>query len=221
MTSGARAKAVRIATEESNVRSSYASFAFGGALKAAVGPFTAWEALRDIHGARLRPVGADRTAAAPRPSAPFPLQTGLVGTDRDAAANGVTTAWMAQSWSWEGGHRGPDYAERFFAAHAAYRTPMQTDLRIQVRCETPTMDTQDRLIAAVDDYGIDYVIFNNHLDEAVALAAAGDPATMAAVAAEPPAAAAAVGPGSDAAGEAGDTAVVAARGGVAAAMRAA
>lgn len=108
---------------------------------------------------------------APRPTAPFPLHTGLVGTDRDAAANGVTTAWMAQSWSWEGGHRGPDYAERFFAAHAAYRPQMQTDLRIQVRCETHTMDTEARLIAAVDDYGIDYVIFNNHLDEAVALAA--------------------------------------------------
>ncbi|MEX0366312.1 MAG: alkylphosphonate utilization protein, partial [Ruegeria sp.] len=66
---------------------------------------------------------------APRPSAPFPLVTGLVGTDRDAAANGVTTAWMAQSWSWEGGHRGPDYAEALFAAHAAYRPQMQSDLR--------------------------------------------------------------------------------------------
>jgi len=106
---------------------------------------------------------------APRPSAPFPLMTGLVGTDRDAAANGVTTAWMAQSWSWEGGHRGPDYAEAFFAAHDAYRPQMQTDLRIQVRCETHTMDHQDRLLAAIAAYGIDYVIFNNHLDEAVAL----------------------------------------------------
>mgnify|MGYP001799519562 CR=1 FL=1 len=109
---------------------------------------------------------------APRPSAPFPLHTGLVGTDRDAAANGVTTAWMAQSWSWEGGHRSPDYAERFFEAHAAYRPQMQTDLRIQVRCETHTMDSEARLIAAVHDYGIDYVIFNNHLDEALELAAA-------------------------------------------------
>lgn len=109
---------------------------------------------------------------APRPSAPFPLQTGLVGTDREAAANGVTTAWMAQSWSWEGGRRGPDYAEAFFAAHATYRPQMQTDLRIQIRCETHTMDYQDRLLAAIREYGIDYVIFNNHLDEAVALAAA-------------------------------------------------
>ena len=41
---------------------------------------------------------------------------------------------------------------------------MQTDLRIQVRCETHTMDSAARLIAAVHHYGIDYVIFNNHLD---------------------------------------------------------
>lgn len=109
---------------------------------------------------------------APRPSAPFPLRTGLVGTDRDAAANGVTTAWMAQSWSWEGGHRSPDYAEAFLAAHAAYRPQMQTDLRVQIRCETHTIDTEARLLAAIDRFGIDYVIFNNHLDEAVQLAAA-------------------------------------------------
>ena len=109
---------------------------------------------------------------APRPTAPFPMRTGLVGTDRDAAANGVTTAWMAQSWSWEGAHRGPDYAERFMAAHAAYRADMQTDLRIQLRCETHTMDTQARLVEAIGHYGVDYVIFNNHLDEALELAEA-------------------------------------------------
>ncbi|GGX43218.1 alpha-D-ribose 1-methylphosphonate 5-triphosphate diphosphatase [Tateyamaria omphalii] len=109
---------------------------------------------------------------APRPSAPFPLQTGLVGTDREAAANGVTTAWMAQSWSWEGGHRSPEYAEAFLAAHAAYRSQMQTDLRVQIRCETHTIDYQDQLLAAIREYGIDYVIFNNHLDEAVEMATA-------------------------------------------------
>ncbi|WP_299552303.1 alpha-D-ribose 1-methylphosphonate 5-triphosphate diphosphatase [uncultured Tateyamaria sp.] len=109
---------------------------------------------------------------APRRSAPFPLHTGLAGTDRDAAANGITTAWMAQSWSWEGGHRGPDYAEAFLAAHAAYRPQMQTDLRVQIRCETHTMDYQDRLLAAIRKHRIDYVIFNNHLDEAVELAVA-------------------------------------------------
>ena len=54
----------------------------------------------DLHG------DAFERHIAPRPSAPFPLIDGLHGTDRDMAAHGVTTAFLAQSWSWEGGLRG-------------------------------------------------------------------------------------------------------------------
>ncbi|MGR3637880.1 MAG: alpha-D-ribose 1-methylphosphonate 5-triphosphate diphosphatase [Shimia sp.] len=107
---------------------------------------------------------------APRPSAPFPLEMGLRATDRDLAANGVTTAWLAQSWSWEGGHRGPDFAEALFDALDHYRPHAVSDLRIQVRCETHTVDTTDRLLAAIRRHAIDYVVFNNHLDEARQLA---------------------------------------------------
>ncbi|MEM9788475.1 MAG: alpha-D-ribose 1-methylphosphonate 5-triphosphate diphosphatase [Pseudomonadota bacterium] len=107
---------------------------------------------------------------APRPTAPFPIEMGLAGTDRDAAAHGVTTAWMAQSWSWEGAARGPDFAEEFLATHQRLKDQMLTDLRIQIRCETHTIDTEARLIKAVRDYGVDYVIFNNHLDEAIEIA---------------------------------------------------
>jgi alpha-D-ribose 1-methylphosphonate 5-triphosphate diphosphatase len=118
----------------------------------------------DLHG------DAFERHLAPRPSAPFPMHTALVGTDRDAAANGVTTAWMAHSWSWEGGARSPDHAEAFMAALESYRPRALTDLRIQIRCETHTVETRDRLLAAIRRYGIDYVVFNNHLDEAQQLA---------------------------------------------------
>jgi len=47
----------------------------------------------DLHG------DAFERHISPRPSAPFPIATGLLNTDREAAANGVTTAWLAQSWS--------------------------------------------------------------------------------------------------------------------------
>lgn len=107
---------------------------------------------------------------APRPSAPFPLEMGLRATDRDAAANGVTTAWLAQSWSWEGGHRGPEAAEALMSALDGYRNHAMTDLRIQIRCETHTVDTGDRLLQAVKRHNIDYVVFNNHLEEALFLA---------------------------------------------------
>ncbi len=117
----------------------------------------------DLHG------DAFERHTAPRPSAPFPADLGLAGTDRDAAANGVTTAWLAQSWSWEGGRRSPDYAEQMLAAHAAYRARMKTDLRIQIRCETHTVDTADRLIAAIKRHRVGYVVFNNHIDGALTI----------------------------------------------------
>ena len=104
---------------------------------------------------------------APRPTAPFDMMTGLSGTDRDAAANGVTTAWLAQSWSWEGGHRGPDYAEKLMAALAIYRKQALIDMRIQIRCETHLVDSGDRMLAAIRTHGVDYVVFNNHLDQAL------------------------------------------------------
>ncbi|SEP94561.1 alpha-D-ribose 1-methylphosphonate 5-triphosphate diphosphatase [Thalassovita taeanensis] len=115
----------------------------------------------DLHG------DAFERHIAPRPSAPFPIQTGLRSTDREAAANGVTTAWLAQSWSWEGGLRGPDYAEQLMQGLETYRPQALTDLRLQVRYETHMIDSADRLLAAIRRYGVDYVVFNNHLDEAV------------------------------------------------------
>ncbi|MFN3661607.1 alpha-D-ribose 1-methylphosphonate 5-triphosphate diphosphatase [Yoonia sp.] len=115
----------------------------------------------DLHG------DAFERHLAPRPSAPFPAEIGLQSVDRDAASSGVTTAWMAQSWSWEGGTRGPDFAVQFMQDLARYRPQALTDLRIQLRCETFTVDTADLLIAAVRDHRIDYVIFNDHLGEAL------------------------------------------------------
>jgi alpha-D-ribose 1-methylphosphonate 5-triphosphate diphosphatase len=116
----------------------------------------------DLHG------DAFERHVAPRPSAPFPLEMGLIGVDQDAAANGVTTAWLAQSWSWEGGQRSPEFALQIMVALAAYRPRAMTDLRLQVRYETHALDTADQLLAAIRQFNIDYVIFNNHLDEAIA-----------------------------------------------------
>jgi alpha-D-ribose 1-methylphosphonate 5-triphosphate diphosphatase len=117
----------------------------------------------DLHG------DAFERHLAPRPTAPFPSNIGLRSVDHDAASSGVTTAWMAQSWSWEGGSRGPDSAEAFMEDLADYRAKALTDLRIQLRCETHTIDTEQRLLAAIAKHGIDYVIFNDHIGEAVGM----------------------------------------------------
>lgn len=101
----------------------------------------------------------------PRPTAPFPMQAALAATDREAASHGVTTAYLAQSWSWEGGMRGPDRAEALMEAVLAYRQTALTDLRVQIRAETHLVEAVPRLIAAVERFRIDYVVFNDHLDE--------------------------------------------------------
>lgn len=105
----------------------------------------------------------------PRPSAPFPIRDALAATDREAAAHGVTTAYLAQSWSWEGGMRGPDQAERVMQAVLEWRELALTDLRVQVRAETHLIDEVPRLIAAVERFRVGYVVFNDHIEEGLAM----------------------------------------------------
>ena len=123
----------------------------------------------DLHGAAF-----DRHIR-PRATAAFPLEQGLIATDREAAANGITTAWMAQGWSWEGGHHGPDAAEALLDTLQACHARLQTDLRVQLRCETHTTDTRARLLDTVARHGVGLVMFNNHLDAALAMAQRHDP----------------------------------------------
>ena len=103
-----------------------------------------------------------------------PIEAGLRVVDRDAAANGVTTAWLTQSWSWEGGRRGPDFAEQVMAALADYRRHALIDLRLQIRYETHAVDSAERLLIAIRQFETRYVVFNNHLDATIA-AWADDP----------------------------------------------
>ncbi|RBI68338.1 alkylphosphonate utilization protein [Roseovarius sp. TE539] len=116
----------------------------------------------------------------PRPATAFGFCDGLVATDRDAAANGVTTAWLAQGWSWEGGARSPDYAEGFLECMSAYKSRMKTDIRVQIRCETHTVDSEQRLLETIRKHDIGFVVFNNHLEQA--LQDADDAAALAAAA---------------------------------------
>jgi alpha-D-ribose 1-methylphosphonate 5-triphosphate diphosphatase len=115
----------------------------------------------DLHG------DAFERHLAPRPAADFPLPAALAGTDRDAAANGITTAWIAQGWSWEGGPRSPEFAESLLVALSRYRPRSMTDLRVQLRFETHETDSAARLLDVVAAHGVDLVMFNNHIPEAL------------------------------------------------------
>ncbi len=108
----------------------------------------------------------------PRPTAPFDKARALFSAANELAVNGVTTAWFAQSWSWEGGFRSGEATVELLAALAQAKDALLPDVRVQIRLETHVIGAHERVARAVRDYGVDYVVFNNHLPEAVELAQA-------------------------------------------------
>ena len=100
---------------------------------------------------------------APRRGALRERDAGMVACAAELAANGITTAMLAQFWSWEGGMRGPEFAEEVFAAVAAVAPTVPVDLRLQLRLETHFLESFDRAEEAVDRWGITQVVFNDHL----------------------------------------------------------
>ncbi|OAN72859.1 alpha-D-ribose 1-methylphosphonate 5-triphosphate diphosphatase, partial [Jannaschia sp. EhC01] len=109
---------------------------------------------------------------APRRGAQSDPALGLRAVEAELAANGITTAMLAQFFSWEGGMRGPDFAEVLAGAvkdgHAA------TDLHVQLRLETSVADQFDRARALIARENIRYVVLNDHLPHS-ALAAGKRP----------------------------------------------
>ncbi len=99
----------------------------------------------------------------PRPTSRFPLDIALAEADRQFMANGVTTAFLAQGHSWEGGLRGAEQADEIVAWLARNRRRLRTDIRIHLRHETFHVDG----VAAVETWlrqrAIDLLVFNDHL----------------------------------------------------------
>ena len=111
----------------------------------------------DMHG------DAFERHVAPRRGAMKERGEGLIATEAELAANGVTTAMLAQFFSWEGGLRGPEFAESVFSALAEIRDQVVTDLRGQVRFETHMLDDFADLPGRMARWGVDYIVFNDHL----------------------------------------------------------
>ena len=121
---------------------------------------TGWAVLPgivDAHGD-----GFERHVAARR-GALSDMDAGLVALEAELAANGITTAMLAQFYSWEGGMRGPDFAERLAAAHGRVAPGLATDLRLQLRLETHMTDAFPDALDLIDRAGIGAVVFNDHL----------------------------------------------------------
>ncbi|MFA3919014.1 alpha-D-ribose 1-methylphosphonate 5-triphosphate diphosphatase [Ruegeria hyattellae] len=111
----------------------------------------------DLHGD-----GFERHLA-PRRGAMKQMDEGVIATEAELAANGITTAIMAQFWSWEGGVRGPDYAAQVFAAIEETCKCVVTDLVPQLRFETHMLEDYAALPARMAEWGVSYLVFNDHL----------------------------------------------------------
>ncbi len=111
----------------------------------------------DLHGD-----GFERHLA-PRRGAMNEIEQGVIAAEAELAANGITTAVMAQFYSWEGGLRGPDHADRVFQAIHATRNSLVTALIPQLRFETHMLGAYAELPDRIASWGVDYVVFNDHL----------------------------------------------------------
>ena len=86
---------------------------------------------------------------APRKGAIKDLDGGLVAAHSEIAANGITTAVMAQFYSWEGGMRGADFAKQVFECLAKTSHHFGTDLIPQRRFEFLMRDQLDEVLQLV------------------------------------------------------------------------
>lgn len=134
----------------------------------------------DLKGFELRPGIVDMHGdgferhLAPRRGAVKDLGAGLEALDAELSANGITTAWLAQFWSWEGGMRAPDFARALAMALQDTKPRLHVDMRIQLRVETTMVDRFDEIADFVERARIGYVVFNDHVPHA-ALAAGKTP----------------------------------------------
>ncbi|MEE4188558.1 MAG: alpha-D-ribose 1-methylphosphonate 5-triphosphate diphosphatase [Roseobacter sp.] len=111
----------------------------------------------DLHGD-----GFERHLA-PRRGAMKQMAEGLVAVEAELAANGITTAVLAQFVSWEGGVRGLEFADQVFQAIRDTAPCLVTDIRAQLRLETHLLEIYKDIPALVQEWAVRYVVFNDHL----------------------------------------------------------
>lgn len=111
----------------------------------------------DVHGD-----GFERHVAVRR-GAMKQTDEGLRAAEAELAANGITTGVLAQFMSWEGGLRSPEFAAQVLPALRDVRVSCVTDLRGQLRLETHLTEVFEGLPGLLEDWGVDYLVFNDHL----------------------------------------------------------
>lgn len=99
---------------------------------------------------------------APRRGVMKDLREGLYAADAELAANGITTAVLAQFFSWEGGMRSPAFAAKLLDALDRAQG-LRTDMQVQLRLEVNLIDEYPQALDLIERHAIPYVVFNDHL----------------------------------------------------------
>jgi alpha-D-ribose 1-methylphosphonate 5-triphosphate diphosphatase len=111
----------------------------------------------DIHGD-----GFERLIA-PRPAASFDPLIGLLEADRQYLANGITTAYHAVTWSWEGGQRGSGPALAILETLERLSAMLAVDTRYHLRHETFNLAAEATILEWLAEGRIHALAFNDHM----------------------------------------------------------
>jgi alpha-D-ribose 1-methylphosphonate 5-triphosphate diphosphatase len=98
----------------------------------------------------------------PRPNVHVAPAIGLIDSDRQLVANGITTAYHGVTLSWEPGLRGVDAGRAFLAALAAVRPHLACDTRVHLRFEQYNVDAAPEVEDWIARGLIDLLAFNEH-----------------------------------------------------------
>jgi alpha-D-ribose 1-methylphosphonate 5-triphosphate diphosphatase len=122
----------------------------------------------DIHG------DAFERQIMPRPGVDVALDIGLVDSDRQAVANGITTVFHGVTWSWEPGLRGAANARAILAAIEELKPRLAADTKFHLRHETYNLAAEPEVIDWLGERRIGALAFNDHLPTADNLAKRAD-----------------------------------------------
>jgi len=103
----------------------------------------------------------------PRPGVRVAPEVALLDTDRQLAANGITTAFHAMTWSWEPGLRGRDMAHTFIAALERVRDSLAVDTKLHLRWETFNLLDLPEIADWLSQGRVGLFAFNDHTPEIV------------------------------------------------------
>jgi alpha-D-ribose 1-methylphosphonate 5-triphosphate diphosphatase len=117
----------------------------------------------DIHG------DAFERQLVPRPGVLVDAQVALRDTDRQLAANGITTAFHGVTWSWEPGLRGTPSVRALIDALCALRGTLDVDTRIHLRHEIYNLDAEAQIAEWIARGAIDCLAFNDHMEGTIKL----------------------------------------------------